>query len=150
MQGAVEARHAVLCNGVRVPLHPTGTQEEAVAGVRYRAWKLPDALHPTIPPHAPLVFDIVDLWTGRSIGGCTVNAVAPGRALLRYVPGQRLRGRSATGRALFAARAHAGSDAPSRRPRFLRIASPDYPLTLDLRRYHDRDLSVDSAEVVSE
>ena len=37
-----------------VPLHPTGTVGEFVAGVRYRAWQPPSALHPTIGVHAPL------------------------------------------------------------------------------------------------
>jgi uncharacterized protein (DUF2126 family) len=60
-----------------VPLHPTGEPGEAVAGIRYRARKLSAALHPTIPVHAPLVFDIIDLWTERSIGRCTYHAGPP-------------------------------------------------------------------------
>jgi uncharacterized protein (DUF2126 family) len=76
--GMVDPRHVITCNGRRIPLHPTGTNGQFVAGVRYRAWQPPSCLHPTIGIHSPLVFDIVDTWSQRSIAGCTYHVVHPG------------------------------------------------------------------------
>ena len=75
-----DARHVVTCNGRRVPLHPTGTQGEYVAGVRYRAWQPPSLPAPDDPGRTRRWCSIVvDTWHGRSLGGCTYH-VAPSRA----------------------------------------------------------------------
>ncbi|MEA2117227.1 transglutaminase family protein [Halovibrio sp. HP20-50] len=66
-------RYVVTCNGRRVPLSATGRTGEAVAGVRYRAWQPPSALHTQTPIHAPLVFDVIDTWNQRSVAGCTYH-----------------------------------------------------------------------------
>jgi len=76
--GLTGDRYVLACNGRRVPLLATGTHGEAVAGVRYRAWQPPSALHPTIGIHSPLTFDLIDTWNGRAIGGCTYRVVHPG------------------------------------------------------------------------
>ena len=76
--GITDSRYVLVCNGRRVPLAATGVQGEQVAGVRYRAWQPPSALHPTIGIHSPLVFDLIDTWNGRAIGGCTYRVVHPG------------------------------------------------------------------------
>ena len=76
--GLQESRYVVTVNGQPLPLQPTGTQGEFVAGVRYKAWNPPSALHPTIGVHAPLTFDIVDTWMNRSLGGCQYHVAHPG------------------------------------------------------------------------
>ena len=73
-----DERYVLTCNGVKVQLRNTGVKGEYVAGVRYKAWQPWSALHPTIPVDTPLVFDIVDLWNQRSIGGCTYFVSHPG------------------------------------------------------------------------
>ena len=73
-----KSRYFVACSGRRVPLSPTGKPGEFVAGVRYRARRLSAALHPTIPVHTPLIFDIIDGWKNRSIGRCVYYAESPG------------------------------------------------------------------------
>jgi uncharacterized protein (DUF2126 family) len=78
VSGMTPGRHLVTVNGVPVPLRPTPTPGEFVAGVRYRAWQPHSALHPTIGVHAPLVFDLVDRWNSRSLGGCTYHVSHPG------------------------------------------------------------------------
>ena len=76
--GMNQSRYVVTCNGKALPMQSTGVMGEFVAGVRYRAWNPPSALHPTIGIHAPLTFDIVDTWMKRSIGGCQYFVTHPG------------------------------------------------------------------------
>jgi uncharacterized protein (DUF2126 family) len=78
LTGLTEERHAVVCNGRRLALRSTGRKGEYVVGVRYRAWQPPSALHPTIKPHSPLVFNVIDSWSGLAIGGCTYHVSHPG------------------------------------------------------------------------
>ncbi|MHA7059045.1 transglutaminase family protein [Aquimarina sp. M1] len=74
----IEERYILTCNGVKVQLKSTSTKGEFVAGIRYKAWDPYSALHPTIGVDTPLIFDIVDTWNRRSIGGCTYFVAHPG------------------------------------------------------------------------
>jgi uncharacterized protein (DUF2126 family) len=76
--GMNESRYVITCNGKALPMQSTGTTGEFVAGVRYKAWNPPSALHPSIGIHTPLTFDIVDTWMKRSLGGCEYHVAHPG------------------------------------------------------------------------
>jgi uncharacterized protein (DUF2126 family) len=78
VQGMVPGRHTVTANRRALPLAATGVPGEFVAGVRFRAWNQPSALHPTIEVQAPLTFDLVDTWANRALGGCTYHVAHPG------------------------------------------------------------------------
>jgi uncharacterized protein (DUF2126 family) len=64
-----------------MPLQSTAEPGVSVAGVRFRARNLSRTMHPTIPVHAPLVLEVIDLWMNRSICQCTYHVDPPdGRA----------------------------------------------------------------------
>jgi uncharacterized protein (DUF2126 family)/transglutaminase-like putative cysteine protease len=121
-------RYAVTCNGRTLPLASTGVHGEYVAGVRFRAWQPASALHPTIPPHTPLVFDIVDSWSGRSIGGCRYHVAHPGGRAFDTFP---VNAYEAESRRLtrFEPIGHTPGGMTASPPKI----NPEYPFTLDLR-----------------
>jgi uncharacterized protein (DUF2126 family)/transglutaminase-like putative cysteine protease len=157
VQGTISDRYIVTCNGRRVPLKPVKgkAKDEMVAGIRYRAWQPPTALHPTIGVHAPLVFDLIDTWEGRSLGGFVYHVSHAGGRNPESLPVNAF---EAEGRrvARFWEHGHTPSLLPSNEPSWSPSAvthhfqtadkvsefvvpeeesiNVDYPNTLDLRR----------------
>ncbi len=126
--GLAGDRFAITCNGYRVPLHPTGTNGEGVAGVRYRAWQPPICLQPTIPSHAPLRFDLYDTWNGRSLGGCTYHVAHPGGRGYDTFPVNSYEAESRRLSRFFQLGHKQGKYVPPPK-----IPNGDFPFTLDLR-----------------
>jgi uncharacterized protein (DUF2126 family)/transglutaminase-like putative cysteine protease len=156
VSGFVEGRHILVCNSCRVPLRSSGVKGEFVAGIRYKAWNPPSALHPTIGADAPLVFDIVDTWNNRILGGCTYFVSHPGGRSFDTHPVNSFEAESrkislfwgfghtpsanqevpildrstpAVSRFVAETKKELKSDTP------IELIDPEYPNTLDLRKY---------------
>jgi len=128
VKGLAPDRYVITCNGVAIPLQPTGRAGELVAGVRYRAWQPPRCLHPHIGVHAPLTFDLVDTWMSRSLGGCQYHVTHPGGRSFERFPVNAF---EAEGRRLarFFRLGHTPGQIKVEAPR----PSVEFPFTLDLR-----------------
>jgi uncharacterized protein (DUF2126 family) len=128
VQGAVAGRYQVTCNGVAVALHAVAGCEELVAGVRFRAWSPPSALHPTIGIHSPLHFDVLDTWNGVSLGGVTYHVIHPAGRAYEHPP---INANEAEARR--DARFVLGGSADVPTTPIAAKFSSEYPVTLDLR-----------------
>ncbi len=129
VSGLNDSRYVVTCNGRAMALQPTGTVGCFVAGVRYKAWNPPSALHPSIGAHGPLTFDIVDNWMQRSLGGCQYHVVHPGGRNYDSFPVNSFEAES---RRL--ARFFQMGHTPGKMSVEPAITNREFPFTLDLRQ----------------
>ncbi|MEM7568619.1 MAG: transglutaminase family protein, partial [Pseudomonadota bacterium] len=122
------ARHILSCNGFEVPLTQTQLPGQYVAGVRFKAWQPARSLHPNMPIHAPLRFDVYDKTTQRSLGGCAYYVAHPGGRSFETLP---INSYEAEGRRLarFVEGGHSIGDMSA--PRSLKQSR--FPYCLDLR-----------------
>lgn len=137
VRGLTDKRHVVHCNGRLLPLHPTGVPGEYVAGVRFRAWSPWSALHPSIGVQAPLVFDLIDSWSNRAIGGCTYHVMHPGGRNYEDFP---VNANSAEARrfARFVGHGHTPGSIGDRTLQAEASLNPSFPMTLDLRWQYEK------------
>jgi uncharacterized protein (DUF2126 family)/transglutaminase-like putative cysteine protease len=130
VSGWVDERYTLACNGAALPLQRTEVPGEYVAGVRFKAWQPFSALHPTIEAQVPLVFDVYDKWSGRSIAGMTHHVAHPGGRAYDDFP-VNANSAEARRRSRFFPIGHTPGPMEEPKP----VQGPEYPRTLDLRRY---------------
>ena len=110
-------------------MHAVAKKGSAVAGVRFKAWQPPEALHPSLQVQTPLVFDLFDRFTETIIGGCRYHVAHPGGRNYQNFP---INEYEAQARRLARFEADGQTAATYTIPK--EIPHTEFPLTLDLRR----------------
>jgi len=157
VSGLTDSRYALLCNGSRISLKSTGVQGEYVAGIRYRAWQPSSALHPTIGTDTPLVIDLYDMWTNKSVAACQYHVAHPGGRNYETFPVNSYEAESRRISRFFDFGHAINLVEPTITPqtsagRFItrvniqsqyelqqEAVNPDYPYTMDLRTYKSKN-----------
>ena len=153
ISGLTDSRYVLLCNGSRIPIKNTGVQGEYVAGIKYRAWQPPSALHPTIETDTPLIIDLYDTWTKKSVAACQYHVAHPGGRSYETFPVNSYEAESRRISRFFDFGHTINLVEPTVAPqaavgRFItkvtiqsqyditgEMVNPDYPYTMDLRKY---------------
>lgn len=130
--GAQLDRYIITCNGHALPLKPTAEKGVSVAAVRFKAWAPHSSLHPTLPASSTLVFDVIDRYLERSLGGCTYHVMHPGGRNYEKVP---INENEAEGRRLSRFQPAMGHSHGKRKSYDPTKENPEFPYTLDLRLY---------------
>jgi len=127
--GALSNRYALFCNDHQVPLVDDPENNAKIGAVRFTSKLFAHRIHPGLKMDSPLIFDIVDTWHDKSIGGCRYAAMPANEEIWQHLP---INAREAESRrqARFLSYGHTPGDFKGREP----IKNPDYPNLLDLRR----------------
>ena len=146
LSGEISDRYMLFCNGHKVPFFHDRETNEKISAVRFTAKPLFRRIHAGLKVDSPLIFDVVDTWSGKVIGGCCYDAdrsdgqnmdppvlnarEAESRRLARFRP----YGHTTTGSLPI----HKGiSPLTEGSGDFVQesLQNPDYPNLLDLRRF---------------
>jgi uncharacterized protein (DUF2126 family) len=126
-RGLDPERYVVAVNGARLPLRDHG--DTGVAGVRFRAWCPPHALHPHFGIHHPVRLDVIDTWAKRGVAGGAYHVWHPEGRAFDAVPLTRVEAAARRAQRFTL-------EGPAAWPVQLRNVAPhpEQPYTLDLRR----------------
>jgi len=123
------ARYVLASRGRQLPLRPGREAGTAVAGIRFKAWGLASGLHPTVAVDGTVVVDVVDLYSGRVVAGCTFHVAHPAGRNYEHPPVNAFEA-EARRSARFEAAGHTPG-ALDRLPPL--VVDAEFPHTLDLR-----------------